>query len=359
MYYREVVVQDAMAIVGAQTITRDINITEPISKLSVIYRKTNTDSVPVAHPGAMMIGIDVMDGADILFSMPGQEAQAMAMFTDNKQIGSIINYVNGQGSTQTAEIKFGRWLYDEMLALDPKRYNNLQIKCQITPALGGAGGANGTLEIYAHCFDEKVIEPIGFLYNKEIYSYLPVANTWHYVDLPTDYPIRAVMFGAPHCEDGPQFNIQHFNLKENQGKHVLVDNDMIHYQHIQSGYYDPWMDMVYACPDDNEAFDIYVTTHWERFAHMLDTLTAQGVANFSTQGCLTQLMSAAFGNVHQGWVMGHCPFGQTFIKTYGGQDIEDCWHIQEKGSGQLQIQDGAGPDLDEYIRVFTQQVRTY
>jgi len=359
MYYREVVIQDAMAIVGAQTITRDINVTDPISKLSVIYRKTNTDSTPVAHPGKMMINITVCDGADVLFSMNGMDAQAMAMYTDNKQIGSIINYVNGQGSTQVAEIKFGRWLYDEKLALDPKRFNNLQIKCQMTPALGGSGGANGTLEIYCHCFDEKVIEPIGWLFNKEIYSYLPVANAWNYIDLPTDYPIRAVMFGANECEDGPQFNIQHFRLTENQGKHVLVDNDMIHYQYISSAYYDPWNEMVYACPDDNNAFDIYVTPHWERQSHVMDTLTAQGVANFSTQGCLQQIMSAAFGNVHQGWVFGHAPFGQTFVQTYGGQDLGDCWNIEYSGSGRLELHDGAGPDLDEYMRVYIQQIRKY
>jgi len=359
MYYREVVIQDAMAIVGAQTITRDINISDPISKISVIYRKTNTDSTPVAHPGKMMISIIVRDGADVLFGMNGQDAQAMAMFTDNKQCGSIINYVNGQGSTQMAEIKFGRFLYDELLALDPKRFNNLQIVCQMTPALGGAGGANGTLEIYAHCFDEKVIEPVGWLYNKEIYSYLPVANAWRYIDLPTDYPIRAIMFGANECEDGPQFNVQHFKLTENQGKHILVDNDMIHYQYISSAYYDPWNDMVYACPDDNLAFDIYVSPHWERQSHLMDTLTAQGVANFSTQGCLQQIMSAAFGNVHQGMVFGHAPFGQTFLKTFGGDKIEDCWQIKYSGSGRLEIHDGAGPDLDEYLRVYTQQIRTY
>ena len=359
MYYREVVIQDAMAIVGAQTVTRDINITDPITKLMVIARKTNTDSTPVAHPGAMVINVTVCDGADVIFSMPGQDAQAMAMYTDNKQIGSIINYITGQGSTQNIEIKFGRWLYDELLALDPKRYSNLQIKVQMTPALGGSGGANGTLEIYAHCFDEKVVNPVGYLYNKEIYSFLPVANAHVYIDLPTDYPIRAVMFGACECADGPQLNIDHLKLTEDQGKHIIVDNDMIHYLHVQSAYYDPWADMVYCCPDGTNALNTFITPHWERQSHLLSTLTAQAIRNNSAQGCVQIIQAAVGAETLQGWVHGHCPFGQTFIQTFGGQDLEDCWQIGVKGSGQLDLTAGAGPDVDEYVRVYTQQIRSY
>lgn len=359
MYYREVEVLRAESIATAGTRTVDINITDPISKMSVVMKKTNSDRTPVAHPGKILKNIVICDGADVVFSMNGQDAQAMSYFTTNKQPASMINYETGQWSMQIAEINFGRMLYDEKLALDPKRFSNLQIKVEHDLALGGAGGTVADLSIYAHCFDEKVIEPVGYLYNKEIYSFLPVANTWYYIDIPTDYPVRAIMFGANECEDGPEYNIANLKLTENQGKHILVESAMERYLFQSSAYYDPWNDMVVLKPASTAAFTFYITPHWERQSHLFNTAAATAVRNDSRAGC-AQVMAVATGAaVCQGMVFGHNPFGQTFIKTFGGDDIEDCWQIEYAGSGRLELQAGAGPDLDEYVRVYTQQIRKY
>ena len=360
MYYREVEVLRAESIATAGTKTVDINITDPISKLSVVWKKTNNDRTPVAHPGKIVKNILVCDGADVLFSMNGQDAQAMAYFTENKQPASMINYEVGQWSMQIAEIKFGRMLYDEMLALDPKRFSNLQIKVEHDLALGGAGGVVADLSIYAHCFDEKVIEPVGYLYNKEIYSFLPVANTWYYIDIPTDYPVRAVMFGANECEDGPEYNIANLKLTENQGKHILIESAMERYLFQSSAYYDPWNDMILAkTAAATTGLTAYVSPHWERIAHIKNTAAPAAVMCNSSAGCAVSLQTATAAYVVQGMVFGHNPFGQTFLKTFGGDKIEDCWQIAYAGSGRLELQAGAGPDLDEYVRVYTQQIRTY
>jgi len=362
MYYREVEVLRAESIAAAGTRTVDLNITDPISKLSVVWRKTNSNRTPVAHPGNIVKNILVCDGADVLFSMNGSHAQSMAYYVDNKQPASMINYETGQWSMQIAEIKFGRYLYDELLALDPKRFNNLQIKIEHDLALGGATGTVADLSIYAHCFDEKVIEPVGFLYHKEIYTFLPVAGTWYYVDIPTDYPVRAIMFGAEKATDGPENILDEFKLTEDQGKHILIESMMERYLFQSSAYYDPWNDMVLcktAAADTD--LEIFITPHWERQSHVLATAAAVAVANQSAAGCAQNVRNATAAEILQGMVFGHCPFGCVYLKTYGGDDIDDCWQISYTGSGRLELHaiTGLAAQGSKYQHVYTQQVRKY
>jgi len=362
MYYREVEVLRSESIATAGTRTVDLNITDPISKLSVIWKKFNTAHAPVAHPGNIVKNILVCDGADVLFSMNGSHAQSMAYYTDNIQPASIINYVTGECSVQCAEIKFGRWLYDELLALDPKRYSNLQIKVEHDLALGGSVGTVANLSIYAHCFDEKVIEPQGFLYNKEIYSFLPVAGSWYYIDIPTDYPVRGLMWGCEDAVDGPNFIIDQFKLSENQGKHILIESEMHRYMYQTSAYYDPWNELAYvhpaACDQDTH---LYVTPHFERQSVMVPTVAPEGFMADSSAGCLQHVQVEDANQILKGPVSGHCPFGAMFLKTFGGDKIEDCWQIAYTGSGRLELH--AIPLLaaqgTHYQHVYTQQIRTY
>lgn len=363
MYYREVyILRPEAQATAAGTRTLDINITDPISKLSVTWKAKNTDSVPDGHPGSMVKNILVCDGADVLFSMNGSHAQSMAYYTENTQPACILNYVTGEYSVQMAEIKFGRHLYDEMLALDPKRFSNLQIKVEFDRALGGCTGDNLILSVYAHCFDEKVIEPIGFLYNKEIYSFIPVAGGWRYIDLPTDYPIRAIMFGAENEYDAPNFVFQEMRLTEDQGKHVLIESEFHRYMQETSAYYHPWEEMVYGFPSAADTdLTIYVTPHFERQSHLMPTASAEGIRQNSAAG-FTQIVEVEDTNqIMKGMVMGHVPFGAMWLKTYGGQDIEDCWQINYTGSGRLELQTATGITARtvEYQKVYTQQVRTY
>ncbi len=359
MYYREVEILRAESIATAGTKTIDINLTDAISKLSVIIKKTNTNSTPIAHPGKIIKNILVCDGADVLFGMNGQDAQALAYFTENKQPASMINYVVGQWSMQIIEIKFGRFLYDELLALDPKRFNNLQIKIEHDLDLGGSTGTVADLSVYAHVFDEKVIEPAGYLYNKEIYSFLPVANAWKYIDLPTDFSIRAIMFGANECEDGPEYNLAELKLTEDQGKHILCQSLMERYLLQSSAYYDPWMEKVIVRTATTALVAFYASPHWERTYLCIPDGAAYATQAPSAAGCKYSVGNLTNGRVNDGWAQGHNPFGQTFIKTHGGDKLDDVWKIGVKGSGRLELKAGNTPDVDEYVRVHTQQIRTY
>lgn len=358
--YREVEILQAESIANAGVRTLDLNVQDPISRIDVIWKKTNTNRTPIAHPGKIVKKIEVLDGADVLFSMNGQDAQALAYYQTGKVPGAMVNYETGQWSMQHAAIYFGRRMWDEIFALDPRRFNNLQIKIDHDLDLGGATGTAADLSVYAHVFDEKMIEPRGFVLSKEIYSFLPVANAWVYIDLPLDFPIRALMFGANECEDGPEYNLANIKIHEGNGKHILVQSATERYM-FQSAARDPlWQEHVIAktaAADTDLTF--YAAPHWERTFLGL-TADASGYLDYhSAAGCAYAIATNGGAKLFEGFATGHIPFGQIYIPFGYKEDEYDYWEPGKTGSGRLELQAGATPDTDEYVRVHAQQLRMY
>jgi len=108
MNYREVELLAPESIATAGTRTIDLGTNQPVSRVDVIWKKTNTNRTPIAHPGKIVESIDIVDGSDVLFSLDGMLAQAWAWFHSKSQPGSMINYETGQWSMQMASIYFGR-----------------------------------------------------------------------------------------------------------------------------------------------------------------------------------------------------------------------------------------------------------
>ena len=359
MNTREVELLAAESITTLGTKTIDLGLQNPVSRLDIMWRKTNSNRTPIAHPGKIVESIDLVDGSDVLFSMNGQDAQAMEYFTSGKQPGSMINYETGQWSMQIASIPFGRFLWDEMYALDPRRFNNIQLKIKHNIALGGATGTVGDLSVYAHVWDDKVVQPKGFLLTKEQYSFLPVASAWVYVDLPTDFPIRCMMFGANECEQGPEYNINKFKLTENEGKSIVIESAMERYLLVASQNYNMWQEKVlFKTAAAATDLSFYASPHWERTYEGHVEGTAYATAVVSAAGCLYKLQNATAAAIIEGFAMGHAPFGQTFL-PFGDLEGVEYWDIQKAASGKLSLLADASCDVDEYVRVFVQQVRDY
>jgi len=359
MNYREVELLAPESIATAGTRTIDLGTNQVVSRIDVMWKKTNSNRTPIAHPGKIVESIDVVDGSDVLFSMNGQDIQALEFFADKTQPASMINYETGQWSMQIASLNFGRYLWDEIYALDPKRFSNIQIKVKHNLANGGATGTVADLSIYAHVFDEKVVNPKGLVQSREIYSFLPVASAWVYVDLPQDYPIIALMFGANECEDGPEYNINKFKVSENGGKNILVESTMERYLLVQSQHYNQWQEKVlFKTAAAATNLSLYASPHWERrFVGVVEG-TPYAVSSVSAAGCLYKVQNETAAAIVEGFAMGHCPFGQTFI-PFGKRESDEYWNTPQKGNARIDLQAGATPDTDEYVRVFVQQARTY
>jgi len=353
----ELLTAESIAVAGVRTV--NVDLTEPITRMDFIWRKTNTNRTPIAHPACIVPSIQIVDGADVLASLSGGQTQAYAYYKTGLIPGSKPSYEVGSWSIQCASIYFGRHMWDPVLALDPKRFSNVQIKITHNLALGGATGTVADLSIYAHVFDEKVVQPIGFHMYKDIYSFLPVANAWVYIDLPSDHKIRSIMFGAEQCTDSPEWNLNAIKIDEAEGRRILVQSLMERYLY-QNAARDPvYMEHIEYRPAATTAFAFYAAPHWERSFVGLSAGAADGVGYVQENGCVYHTTKETAVSVVEGWAQGHCPFGQVYIPFGEQSDADGGWDIAKAGSGRVSLQAAAAPVVAQAVRVYVEQIRKY
>jgi len=218
----------------AATKTMDVNLVTPISRIVIRMKGTNSSSTPIAHPAKMLTKIELVDGSDVLYSLSGVEAGCLN-FHENGELDFYCNeYENDIECCATAQINFGKYLWDPEFALDPKRFRNLQLKISHNKALGGSSPDAGTLAVFAYVFEDSPPSPRGFLMSKELYSYTLSASGHEYIDLPQDYPFRFVILQSYDTTYPP--NTQFGNLKftiDNDRRVLLNDISMTEFLKVQ------------------------------------------------------------------------------------------------------------------------------
>jgi len=360
MKYRRTTILPTASKVAAGTETISIKVSDPISRIGIRWGITATATDMSAAPAADITKIELVDGSDVLHSLSGYENQALAIYS--RRVGTM-QYGRLHQSLVTQSffgIDFGRKLYDPLLALDPTRFENLQLK--ITYALTNvySDGAAGELEVWADVFDEKVITPIGFLMAKEHYSYTMAADgSYEYITLPTDYLLRKMLIRAHRDQYTPTAQLQAVRLDENNEKKIpfditledwivgmlgrrqvveeLIEGNAVHEEHT---YYvtptDEWCVTLLHLRD--QAYNI-IQTDW---------VNGGQVKMYFNGG------SAAF----QGMARGHYPH-HTFEFPFGDdQDPEDWYDVTELGNLRLRLEAGDS-GVEGTCQVVLEQLRGY
>ena len=199
MLYRNVYLQDNFRLANAGTRTVDVNIQDPITSFWVKFQCTNGATSNKQNSLARNISaIELIDGADVLYSMTGVEAFARAAYT----MGKIprVDVSEGAGSVHAVCIPmlFGTHEGDKVRSFDPTRFTNPQLRFSwnlaTVNAVGAAGfaGANLDLSVVAHVMDGAP-KPSSFLMHKQVYTWTSAAAGWEYIDLPTDYPYQGML----------------------------------------------------------------------------------------------------------------------------------------------------------------------
>jgi hypothetical protein len=357
--YRNTELLASESIATAGTKVLDINVKDPISRLQIIAKLTNATTDPAGHPGEAIKMISVVDGSDVLFEMTGCEAAALGFFKTKMQPAFMMDYMNVEYCMFTADIYFGRYLWDRELALDPSQFNNLQILIQHDKALGGNTPTAGNMRVRADVFDEDPPSPVGFMLGKEVYQYTQVANTWYYVDLPTDHDISMIMMGCHNTTEGPEYNATSFKLTEDQDKHVIHEWDMEDYLLYISGFYPAWVETFYGEHDAGALQAFYITPTWERNGAAINATNSNGTVSWTlSAGQVLSIINETSGSF-SAIVSGHNPFGMVPI-AFGHQfDMNDYWKQSPGGSKRLAIKQAAGPDVSETYKVIVEQKRLY
>lgn len=336
----------------------DITLRDVISRIDVIFRTQNGNSTWTDHPAANIQKIELIDGSDVLESFTGIEVQALNFYDRKMSIENHMTGSNGEYMRASFGLDFGRYLYDQELAFDPKKFVNPQLKITWDEDVANLSCSTNSLMIIAYIFDELKPTPVGFLMNKELYSYTPTASANEYIDLPTDYPIRKLILGSH--QSGYTFTqmLAEIRLSEDNDKRVPFDitGDELFWEmkrlfpaHIENVYH--------AITQSDTTFK--VTPAEDAVLQGHSTSTAQALMLIYGNGGLATAKFADATETAYMRCMGYIPHGYACI-PFGNQELIDNWYdVTKLGSLQLRIKAGASLGSTPTTQVTAQQIRKY
>lgn len=360
MKYRETELLDRTDVGASGTKTIDINVLDPISRIDITWHHYAYGYL-LYQLANVISKIELVDGSDVLFSMSGLEAQALNIYDRKCPSMNSPVYNRGNWVMSTMGIDFGRWLWDPELAFDPKQFRNPQLKITFDEDAAYATTEANFMEVFAHCFDEKVVSPIGFLMGKNHYQYTPTAdNAYQYVDLPTDHTIRQLLIRGYVAKTDPLDVVDEARLSEDNDKRVVFNLELRRYFYRMIGEWrqteEYWAEYGHGEFENN---DIYFTpTSYLTIPTFMPLADQQhpwivtpprgGWFDWrSTPGLMT------FGRI-SGYLPNHC-----IALPFGIQSEIDSWYdAQNKGSVKLRLLSAASYS-GGVIGVILQQLRRY
>jgi len=362
MNYRLSTILPQKSYTASETETIDLDMADPISQLIIELGVTNVGDVATAHAIACLSKIEIVDGSDVLFSLSGYEAEALDIY-HNKGMRSNWNpYLNGLGCQRFVGINFGRKLWDPLLAFDPKKFRNPQLKVSLSVGAGGNAGTPCTLQVWAALFDQKVVTPVGFLMHKEIKDYVMKQSAHEYTDMPRDYPYRKLLIRNLEPGTEPCQNIGNVKLAEDQDKRVVFDQDMVTLLRAIAMEHPVLVEQImFACT--TAGVSVFTTVTERATATFADWAAAVASGAYASYGSAGGRMTAICGTGATNaiaLVAGYIPHG-VFEVPFGDQmDMED-WYDVTKGIGSLKldIKGSSGLASTETCQIFLQQLRKY
>lgn len=357
MNYRQAVLLAHESIATATTKTLDITLKDVISRIAIQVKATNNTTTPKAHPSKIISKIEIVDGSDVLFGLSGKELLALQFFSTRRTPFCINNYLNTVMNITTYEIYFGRHLYDPILALDPTKFTNLQLKITHNLDDGGSGAAVATLEVVADIFDQKTVTPIGFLMNKENVSYTLQTGANEYVDLPTDYTIRKLIIMS-HVDDKQPWELYNeVKLSEDNDRRIPIDDKTSDLLKYFGGLFPRISESLEGATADSEKDFWIMSTYEVELAGMAMGNAAAYLKSDYMYGGNVDLRASAACNF-KALITGSAPFGALCL-PFGIQDDHEDWYSMA-GIGNLRLTLKAGTIAGTpTCEVLTEQLRTY
>ena len=362
MNYRLSTVHPRKSYAADETIIIDLNLIDPVSQFIIELAANITDDTAItAHAIACLEKIELVDGSDVLFSLSGYEAEAVDWY-HNHNLNAPWDIYMGWGETQRfIRMNFGRFLWDPLFAFNPNKFKNPQLKLSLNIDAGGAVPTLNRLQVWAALFDEKKIEPTGFLMHKEIKDYTVGVSSHEYTDLPTDYPYRKLFFRCQEAGTEPCQNIDNFKLSEDQDKRVIVNHgteDIFRTIAMQSP---PIEEHIHARVA-TAATHIFCTPTTRCYAIGTEQGATSGSGNIATimgDGGRFDAIAETAQKYAQFFVRGWLPHG-TWEIPFGLQDDPADWYdVTKVGSLKADILASAGVAGTEHVQLFLQQLRKY
>lgn len=359
MNYRQTSLLAADDIGTAGTKVIDVTLKDVISRINVQIKATNTNGTPIAHPAAILKGLELIDGSDVLWSCNGYEALAVNFYDDKRTPFCVNNYLTSVMNITHYQMSFGRFLYDELLALDPAKFRNLQLKVIHDLALGGSTGSACTLDITADIFDDKAPTPQGFLSTKELLSYTLSGGANEYIDLPVDLTLRKILIQSLYGGKSPHEQYNTIMLDEDNRKRIPFEDSTSDLMKYVAALYPRIQEGLIGGTSSTEV-DFFVMSAYD----LVSAFNAWGTWDIYLMGAEAAggkvgVTSSGGGGNFQGLITGMAPFGALPL-PFGNQDvIEDWFDLADVGNLRLTLKAGSSPGANSTCQIITQQLRPY
>lgn len=358
MNYRRSLLLSPVDVGPSGTKVIDLNFPDKVSRIMIKFDAINPASVTIQECAAANIPkVELVDGSNVLFSLTGLQTHALDFLDTGRQYICGGSYVPAWALSTILMINFGRFLFDPQLALDPKKFTNPQLKITFDEDAAVANAVDNSLLVMADIFDEKAVTPTGFLMNKELYDYIPVAGATEEVDLPNDFTFRKLILQARVPDLWISGIIDNLKLSENNDQKIpfdLTGSQLENYVHERFG---ECRDGIIANLNTVTGVDIY---------HM----PTQGVKPRGDFYCISdvvQLVPFGYRNKYATEsaagcsvldIAGTIPHGCICIPFGDQQDPTD-WYVPGTKALKLKIKAGTGKTFTESFHVLTQQMRPY
>jgi hypothetical protein len=358
MKYRlaSILAHEDITVAGTKTL--DVSLRDVISRINIQVKATNNGSAPTAHPASIISKIEVVDGSDVLWGLSGQEALACQFFHTRQTPFCVNNYLDNVMNITNYELNFGRFLYDPIVALNPNKFRNPQLKVTHNKANGGSAPDACTLEVTADVFDQKEADPLGFLMAKENVSYTLSANANEYIDLPTDHALRKliIMSLSPGKQPWEQFN--EVKLSEDNDKKVPIDDktsDLLKY----FGNLWPPLDEYIVGAALTTTRNFYMMSSYEVVAAAMATdFGAAYMKSDLSYGGRIDIRGLIATNF-MARIRGFAPFGSLCIPFGDQANNGDWFDVTNIGNLRLTLKAGSSPGASSTCEVITEQLRKY
>jgi len=362
MNYRLTTILGREAVGNDKTEVIDLNLVDPVSQFQIVYESTGVGSGDAdGHVAKCITKIELVDGSDVLFSLSGQECQAVDFYHRGKEPGNLNFNLAGTEGWWMFNINFGRFLYDPDFAFDPRKFTNPQLKITIDLDAGGVQSVAGFLTVNAHIFDEKAVTPEGFLMHKEIVNYGMGPASHEYIDLPTDYPFRKLFIAAQTYGVGLEHLIDSIKLSEDNDRKIPFSDSFNNIMRSIIAQSPPFNEQIIAAGGAADNIFYCTPCFWP-------TLQATKWASSKNALILTAYggdggRGSVYADTPPGnytvLVKGWCPHGAIEIPFGLQEDPADWYDVTKLGSLRLDILSKAGRSATDTVQVYLQQLRKY
>ena len=336
MNYRRATVLAQESASTPATKTVDITVKDPISRLIVKFNYLNDGHAATAHPAKIIKTLELVDGSDVLTSLSGMQAEVLNFCDTGQRRGHELEYRNDCWGEIVLALNFGRFLYDPILALDPAKFRNPQLKVSHDLALGGSAPDDATLEVFADIFDEKDVSPTGFLSAKQWYSYTLQAGAYHHVDMPTDHILRRLLILSLAADRKYDDQFDEFKLSEDNDKRIPIQISAADLLQIAGARYGQFFEDLAACSYGIDTYNWYITPSGNGNFQISPIGDAEVYTANQRKGGYQDVSNSAVC-VWRALVSGFEPHGGVPIDFGNPADLDDWYDVTKVGSLVLRI----------------------